>query len=156
MNLAANAGDVRDTGSNPGSGRSSGEGHDNPLQYSCLENPIDRGAWWATVHGVTKSQTWLSNLACTQHVHVYVYPMKYKNELSSEQEDIQRDFSSLWKQVSACGIFFISTEEIGLIKILKLIATKGLEFSKLSIPLLLENREELTVLTYKLQTWILN
>ena len=44
MNLAANAGDVRDTGSNPGSGRSSGEGHDNPLQYSCLGNPMDREA----------------------------------------------------------------------------------------------------------------
>ena len=39
----------------PGSGRSSGGGHDNPLQYSCLENPMDRGAWWATVHGVIES-----------------------------------------------------------------------------------------------------
>ena len=52
-----NAGDIRDTGSIPGLGRSPGEGHDNPLQYSCLENPTDRGAWWATVHGVEKSQT---------------------------------------------------------------------------------------------------
>ena len=48
-------------GSIPGSGRSPGGGHGNPLQYSCLENPMDRGAWWATVHGVTKSQTRLSN-----------------------------------------------------------------------------------------------
>ena len=47
-------------GSVPGSGRSLGEGNDNPLQYSCLENPMDRGAWQAPVHGVTKSQTWLS------------------------------------------------------------------------------------------------
>ena len=51
----------RDVGSTPGSGRSPGEGNGNPLQYSCLENPMDRGAWWATVHGVTKSQTRLSN-----------------------------------------------------------------------------------------------
>ena len=50
-NLPANAGDA---GSIPGSGRSHGEGNGNPLQYSCLENPINRGAWWATVHGVTK------------------------------------------------------------------------------------------------------
>ena len=52
--LAYNAGGL---GSIPGSGRSSGEGNDNPLQYSCLENPIDRGAWWATVHWVAKSWT---------------------------------------------------------------------------------------------------
>ena len=45
----------------PGSGRSPGEGNGNPLQYSCLENAMDRGAWWATVHGVTKIWTWLSN-----------------------------------------------------------------------------------------------
>ena len=50
-NLPANTGDV---GLIPGLGRSPGEGHDHPLQYSCLENPMDRGAWWATVHGVTK------------------------------------------------------------------------------------------------------
>ena len=46
----------------PGSGRSPGEGNGNPLQYSGLENPMDRGAWWATVHGVAKSQTELSNV----------------------------------------------------------------------------------------------
>ena len=45
----------------PGSGRSPGEGNGNPLQYSCLENPIDGGTWWATVHGITKSQTQLSD-----------------------------------------------------------------------------------------------
>ena len=58
-NLPANAGDVRDMGSIPGSGRSPGEGNGNPLQYSCLENATDRGAWRATVHRVTKSQTGL-------------------------------------------------------------------------------------------------
>ena len=55
---ACNAGDLD---SIPGSGRSPGEGNGNTLQYFCLENPMDRGAWWATVHGVTKSQTWLSD-----------------------------------------------------------------------------------------------
>ena len=52
---------VRDLGSIPGSGRSPGEEHGNALQYSCLENPMDRGAWKATVHGVAKSQTQLSH-----------------------------------------------------------------------------------------------
>ena len=47
----ANAGDIRDVGSTPGLGRSSGGRHDNPLKYSCLENPMDRGAWQTTVHG---------------------------------------------------------------------------------------------------------
>ena len=55
---AYNAGDL---GSIPESGRSPGEGNGNPLQYSCLENPMDRGAWWATVHGVAKSRTRLSD-----------------------------------------------------------------------------------------------
>ena len=52
---------VEDQGSIPGSGRSPGEGNGNPLQYSCLKNSIDGGAWWATVHGVTKSWTPMSN-----------------------------------------------------------------------------------------------
>jgi len=56
-NLPARAGDIRDIGSIPGSGRSPGEGNGNPLQYSCLENPMDQGAY--TVHGVAKSQTGL-------------------------------------------------------------------------------------------------
>ena len=62
-NPPASAGDVRDRGSIPGSGRSSGEEDDNPFQYSCLENPMDRGAWQPTVHGVIKSQTWLKQLS---------------------------------------------------------------------------------------------
>ena len=52
---------VGDLGSIPGSGRYPREGNGNPLQYSCLENCMDRGAWWAAVHGVAKSQTQLSN-----------------------------------------------------------------------------------------------
>ena len=56
-NPPANAGDVEDVGSIPGSGRSPGGGHGDPLQYSCLGNPMDRGAWRAAVHGVAESQT---------------------------------------------------------------------------------------------------
>ena len=56
-NPPAKAGDIRDVGSIPGSGRSLGGGQGNPLQYSCLENPMDRGAWWATVHRVAESDT---------------------------------------------------------------------------------------------------
>ena len=55
--VKASASNVGDLGLIPGSGRCSGEGNGNPLQYSCLENPMDRGAWQATVHGVTKSRT---------------------------------------------------------------------------------------------------
>ena len=60
-NLPANAGNIRDMGSIPESGRSPGEGNGNPLQYSCLENSMDRGAWKAIVHGVAKSWTLLSD-----------------------------------------------------------------------------------------------
>ena len=59
-NPHANAGDAGDKGSIPGWGRSPGEGNGHPLQYSCLENPMDGGVWWATVHGVTKSRTRLN------------------------------------------------------------------------------------------------
>ena len=65
-NLPANAGDVRDAGLIPGLGKSPGGGHGNSVQYSCLENPMDRGAWWAMVHRVSKSWTWLKRLS-TQH-----------------------------------------------------------------------------------------
>ena len=57
---ACNAGDVRDVGLIPGSGKSPGGESGNPFQFSCLKNPMDRGAWWATVHGTVKSRTWLS------------------------------------------------------------------------------------------------
>ena len=62
-NPPASAGAVRDRGSIPGWGSSSGGGHGNPLQYSCLENLMDRGAWQATIHRLTKSQTWLKQLS---------------------------------------------------------------------------------------------
>ena len=62
-NLLANAGDVRDTSSIPGLGRFPGKGHGNPLQYSCLENPMDRGAWCTLVHGVEKSRTQVKEIS---------------------------------------------------------------------------------------------
>ena len=67
---ACNAGDL---GSIPGLGRSPGEGNGNPLQYSCLENPMDRGAWWATVHGIAKSRTRLSVFTSLHFTSVYSY-----------------------------------------------------------------------------------
>ena len=69
-NLPANVGDTRDGGSIPGLGRSPEDGNGNPLQQSCLENFMDRGAWQATVHGVAKTWTRLSMHACT---HTYTH-----------------------------------------------------------------------------------
>ena len=60
-NLPADAGDTADPGLTPGSVRSPGVGNSNPLQYSCLGNSMDRGSWWATIHGVAMSRTRLSN-----------------------------------------------------------------------------------------------
>ena len=65
-NLPVNAGDERDMGSIPGLGRSPGEGNGNPLQYSCLGNPIVRGAWWATVCGVAESDK-------AEHAHTHTF-----------------------------------------------------------------------------------
>ena len=61
--VLASAGEIRDMGLISGSGRSPGRGHGNPLQYFCLENPMDRGAWQVTIHGVRKSQAWLKRLS---------------------------------------------------------------------------------------------
>ena len=63
---------VGDPGSIPGSGGSPGEGNDNPFQCSCLENSMDRGAWWAVVHGAAKSQIRLINTHTHTHTHVYI------------------------------------------------------------------------------------
>ena len=68
-NAPANTGDMRDSGWISGSGRSPGEGNGNPPQYSCLENPMDRGAWWVTVHRIAKSQAWLKELS----THAYFF-----------------------------------------------------------------------------------
>ena len=72
-NLPANAGDVRDVGSIPGTGRSPGEGDGNPFQYSCLGNSMDREAWQTTIHGVTNSQMQLSTHR-PAHTHTHSLP----------------------------------------------------------------------------------
>ena len=94
-NLPANAGDVREVGSIPGSGRTSGGGDGNPLQYSCLENPMDRGSWQAMVHWVIKSQTWLKWLS----MH------SCKQETIEECEHI--GFISRTSQIVKCYQFYI-------------------------------------------------
>ena len=70
--LPPTAGDARDKGSIPGSGRSPEEGNGNLLHYSCLENPMDRGAWQATIHRVTKSRTWLKQLRMQHELGVWL------------------------------------------------------------------------------------
>ena len=87
-NLPANAGHV---GSVPGLGRSLGEGNGNPLWYSCLENPVDREAWWAIVHGAAKSRTQLSRHLC-KHT-VFCFLIIYSGCARSE---FQLAGSSLW------------------------------------------------------------
>ena len=100
-NLPACAGDIREVESIPGSGRFPGGGHGNPLQCSCLENPVDRGAWRATVHGVTKSWTRLSNSA---HMHLegewdegclgnLIQPVSFKMPLTTENRALRGWFS---------------------------------------------------------------
>ena len=69
-NLPTDAGDVRDVDLIPGLGRSPGGGHGHPLQYSCLENPVGRGAWQATVHRVTKGQTCLKRLSSSMILNI--------------------------------------------------------------------------------------
>ena len=82
-NLPTSAGEIRDLASNPELGRSPGGGHGNPLQYSCLENPMDREAWWATVHGVTQRQTRLKRLV--------MHPCTYSTRNSTQYVVIDRD-----------------------------------------------------------------
>ena len=79
-NLPADARDTRDTGSIPGLGRSPRVGNGNPLQYSCLGNPIDRGAWGATLQGVAKSCIWPSDRACARgYVRTHMFLLREKS-----------------------------------------------------------------------------
>ena len=81
-NPPGNTGDIRDAGSIPGSGRPPGGRHGKPLHYSCLENCMDRGAWWATVHRVAKSQTQLKPLHTHTHIHRAVTQLHVRCMLS--------------------------------------------------------------------------
>ena len=80
-NLPANVGDAGDVGSIPVSRRSSGGGNGNPLQYSCLENTMDRGVWQATVHGVVKSQTQLF-VHARERTHTHTHTLEETSEIS--------------------------------------------------------------------------
>ena len=82
-NLPANAGDK---GSIPESGRSPGEGNGSPLQYSCLENPMDRGTWWATVHGIRKSDTTEATVYGTTHDMYDTYYITCESILATKME----------------------------------------------------------------------
>ena len=101
----ANAGDIKDEGLIPGSGRSPGGGHGNLLQYSCLENPVDRGAWRATVHRVARSQTRLKRLS----VHALVKSTRKELEKGEETSGHNADLMPLKKarktvaSVSGCS-----------------------------------------------------
>ena len=104
--ISCSAGDTGDLGLIPGSGRSPGGGHGNPLQYSCLENPMDRGAWWATVHGVTKSQTRLIN-------YTRVYTHTHRLPRTGLKTILQWVFlmtlpsqTALWPLGEGCFIYF--------------------------------------------------
>ena len=100
-NLPANAGDTRDGGSIPGLGRSPGVGNSAPLQYSCLENPMDKGAWWATIPRVAKSQTWLSDWARTHSSIITISKVSIKlhflhyTKLSKYQRQLKYDHTGL-------------------------------------------------------------
>ena len=87
-NLSANAGNLRDVGSDLELGRSPGVGNGNPLQYSCLENFMNRRAWWATVHGVTKSRTPLKRLSRHMHtLRIKIQDRTKNKETWSEKTD---------------------------------------------------------------------
>ena len=105
-NPPANAGYVGDTGSIPGSGRSPGGGPGNPLQYSCLENPMDRGAWWATVHGVP--QSWTCPKRLSMHTHLKLTQL-YKSTIlqlkiflnKKQSTQIREDITGMEKKCSS-------------------------------------------------------
>ena len=94
-NLPANAGDIRDSGSIPGLGRSPGGGHSSPLQYSCLGNPMDRGAWRAAVHRVTKRWTQLKRLSSSS---------SYRTRHQGDPGGMEETLSSSTKCVPTCHL----------------------------------------------------
>ena len=112
-NPPANSGDLRDMGSIPGSERSPGGRHGNPLQYSCQKNPMDRGAWQATVHSIAKSWTWLKRLSV--HANIYIRWGKSWEFTSCCHSRTQDDGSSathtMW--FPRCLWAFISNWHIG-------------------------------------------
>ena len=119
-NLPANARDMRDSGAIPGSGRAPGGGHGNPLQFSCLENPMDRGAWHTTVHRVAKSWVWLKSLSTHAPVHQQSFSMSTWCPLEVKAPSswiskmltycnilikLQHEFCGSWLQWNLCFFF---------------------------------------------------
>ena len=105
-NPPASAGDVRDAGSIPGSGRSPGEGNGNPLQYLCLENPTDRRAWWATVYGVTKSLVTTESARTTRRTRpTFHEPWHWTEFLIKETADIRTERQTqVWKKAQKASL----------------------------------------------------
>ena len=98
---ACNAGDAGYKRSIPGTGRSPGEGNGNPLQYSCLGNPMDRGTWQATVQRITKNQTWLSNWA---HTHLSPQPSRNERKCFLSPDTISSYLVSSWLRRSVATV----------------------------------------------------
>jgi len=91
-------------------GRTLGEGNGNPLQYSCLENPMDRGAWWSTVHGVAKSQTQLRDFTFTFKETKDLYIENYKTLMKEIKEDTNR-----WRNIPCSWIGRISIVKMSIL-----------------------------------------
>ena len=91
-NLPVKAGDARDMGSVPGLGRSPGVGSNNLFQYSCLENYMGRGAWWATVHGAANSRTWLSTAHTCMRVRAHTHTHTHAVQTTASQSKFSTFF----------------------------------------------------------------
>ena len=105
MNLPANAKDTGDAGSITGLGRSPGGGNSNQLQYSCLGNPMDRGAWWGTDHGVTESDT----TECV-HVHAHAYARTHTHTRARTTISIYKYREKCRQNLNVSNIKFTSRE----------------------------------------------
>ena len=104
---------ARDTCLIPGSGRSPGEGNGYPLQYSCLGNPMDGGAWWGTVHGVAKSQTWLTDsTTTTKYIYVYILFQKGYTLLKARGKNLFHAFQFLTHSMTCSRMNTISTATV--------------------------------------------
>ena len=137
-NLPANAEDIRDAGSIPGLGRSPGGGHGNPLQYSCLRNPMDRGAWWATVHGAEKNRTWLK--WPSTHTHIYIHTHTHTHPHPLLNLKVEKILTLNFELIQPHSLQFF-----------KLLMTK---FSY-SINLINFNKNQIHMYTYTYQNWYL-
>ena len=109
-NLSANAGDIRDSSSIPGSGRSPGGGHGNMLQYSCLENSMDRGAWWATVHGCHKESDVTEWLTLSQTLKFLLrlirsFSCRWEPEEGAQADSHQMRAARISREESLCIIW---------------------------------------------------